>query len=128
MTASKLLKPDYLASPSFLNAMIMFLTFVISGQLSGGQGNPIISLALLFTKGTNVTMLNFPIYFFTQFVGAIAGGAIGKFFLHLGYGTIYKFSCPSSSTNTPMTFGSEILGSFLFIILYLIIMNASTKF
>ncbi len=59
------------------SSLIMFLTFVISGQMSGGQGNPIITIALLFMKGSNVTPLNAMVYIVTQFVGAIAGGAIG---------------------------------------------------
>ena len=60
-------------------SLAMFYAFVISGQLSGGQGNPIITIALVFTKGSNVTVLNSIIYIVTQFVGSIVGGALGKF-------------------------------------------------
>jgi len=59
-------------------SLAMFMAFVISGQLSGGQGNPIITLALLFTKGSNVNLRNCLIYISSQFVGAITAGAIGK--------------------------------------------------
>jgi glycerol uptake facilitator-like aquaporin len=55
----------------------MFYAFVIGGQTSGGQGNPIITIALIFTKGSNVTILNSIIYIVSQFMGAIVGGAIG---------------------------------------------------
>lgn len=58
-------------------SMGMFLTFVICGQLSGGQGNMIITIALLFTRGSNVTMLNSIAYIVTQFAGALVGGVIG---------------------------------------------------
>lgn len=49
---------------------------------------------------------------------------------YVGYGTITKiqYGAPvPDSTNSPLSFGSEILGTFMFIILYLIIMSASTK-
>jgi glycerol uptake facilitator-like aquaporin len=112
------------------SSLIMFLTFVISGQLSGGQGNPIITIALLFMKGSNVTLLNSIIYIVTQFVGAIVGGAIGiiYFIFFIGYGSISNFVCAIPLVNTPRTFGGELLGSLLFVIMYLIIISASTKF
>lgn len=59
-------------------SLLMFLGFVVCGQLSGGHGNPIFTVALLMTKGTGVTILNCIVYVLTQFAGAIAGGAIGK--------------------------------------------------
>lgn len=59
-------------------ALAMFYAFIISGQLSGGQGNPIITIALIFTRGSNVTILNMFIYVIMQFAGSIVGGAIGK--------------------------------------------------
>lgn len=58
-------------------SLAMFMAFVVSGQLSGGQGNPIVTLALLFTKGSNVNLKNCLVYICSQFVGAITAGAIG---------------------------------------------------
>lgn len=58
-------------------SLSMFFAFVVSGQTSGGQANPIITLALVFTKGSNVTILNSLIYILFQFVGSIVAGAVG---------------------------------------------------
>jgi glycerol uptake facilitator-like aquaporin len=78
----------------------MFFAFVISGQLSGGQGNPIITIALIFTKGSNVTILNSIIYIVFQFVGAFLGGAIA-------YGWVESYGSPYPYTgNFGLVFGS----------------------
>jgi glycerol uptake facilitator-like aquaporin len=86
----------------------MFYAFVIGGQISGGQGNPIITIALIFTRGSNVTILNSLVYFISQCVGAIAGGAIGKIYFYLGYWTIdhkYGAPIPIPINNYPLAFG-----------------------
>ena len=59
-------------------AMSLFFAFVVSGQVSGGQANPIITLSLLFTRGSNVTILNSIIYIVSQFIGSIVAGAVGN--------------------------------------------------
>jgi glycerol uptake facilitator-like aquaporin len=103
-------------------SLVMFWTFVISGQLSGGQGNPIFTLALILTNGSNVTLLNSIVYILAQFSGAITGGA-------LGFATISVITPPYSNTgNLPLTFGGQLLGTFMFIVLYLMIMCTSTRF
>ena len=61
-------------------SVAMFYVFVFCGQVSGGHGNPIISIALLFTKGSNVTPLNLIIYILAQYIGAIVGAAVGKLY------------------------------------------------
>lgn len=58
-------------------SLSMFFAFVVSGQVSGGQANPIITLALVFMKGSNVTILTQFIYYVFQFAGAIVAGAVG---------------------------------------------------
>lgn len=62
-------------------ALAMFFTFVICGQLSGGHGNPIITLALLFNKGSNMNFLKCLIYIVSQYAGCFVGGAVGKFII-----------------------------------------------
>lgn len=47
--------------------------------------------------------------------------------MNSAYGTI-SYSTPFPDPNNyPLSLGSQILGSFMFIILYLVIMSASTK-
>lgn len=59
-------------------ALSMFFTFVLFGQLSGGQGNPIITIALFFNKGSGMNIFKFLICVIAQYVGSLAGGAVGK--------------------------------------------------
>ena len=56
----------------------MFFAFVVSGQVSGGQANPVITISLMFTRGSNVTVLNSIIYIVSQFIGSIVAGAVGN--------------------------------------------------
>ena len=61
-------------------SLAMFYAFIVAGQVSGGHGNPIITIALIFTRGAYITWFKAIIYTISQFAGAIAGGAIGKLF------------------------------------------------
>lgn len=62
-------------------SLLMFFCFVICGQLTGGHGNPIFTLTLLLTKGSDVTLMRAFLYWAAQFIGAFAGGAVGKLFV-----------------------------------------------
>jgi glycerol uptake facilitator-like aquaporin len=61
-------------------SLAMFYAFIIAGQLSGGHGNPSITIALMFTRGAYITWFKAIIYIISQFAGAIAGAAIGKLY------------------------------------------------
>lgn len=75
-------------------SLAMFFAFVISGQLSGGHGNPIITIALIFTKGSNINGFKLIIYIVAQYIGAIVGAAIGMKFIISAYGTVSSYGCP----------------------------------
>jgi glycerol uptake facilitator-like aquaporin len=79
----------------------MFYAFIIGGQITGGQGNPIITIALIFTRGSNVTTLNSLVYFVSQFAGAIVGGAFGYWTIDHHYGA----PIPDPINNYPLAFG-----------------------
>ena len=77
--------------------MALFLVMSFAGQFTGGHCNPIITLALLISKGNKMTPKIAVVYMCAQFVGAIAGGGIGKLILKLVFGLIDAFTCPIPS-------------------------------
>lgn len=58
-------------------SLSMFFVMCLSGQLTGGHANPIITLALMMTKGTNINLIYGLIYIISQFAGSFAGAATG---------------------------------------------------
>ena len=58
-------------------SLAMFLVFCLCGQLTGGHANPIITLSLMFTRGTKIGLIEGVVYIVSQFAGSIAGGAVG---------------------------------------------------
>ena len=104
--------------------MALFLVMSFTGQLTGGHCNPIITLALLISKGNKMTPKIAAVYIVAQYVGAFAGGAIV-------YGLIDTFTCPIPSAvgeTLMQAYGGEILGSFIVCIFLLIIVHDTTTF
>ena len=64
---------------SAFESMALFLVMSFAGQLTGGHCNPIITLALLISRGNKMTPKIAFVYMCSQFAGAIAGGGIGNF-------------------------------------------------
>lgn len=114
-------KPNY-AHSGFVS-LSMFLVMCLCGQLTGAHANPIITLALMMTKGTKINVIYGVVYIVSQFAGSFAGAATA-------YGVIDKFECarPSSGYTEAQAFGGEIIGSFLFILFLLIVVNETTTF
>ena len=111
-------------------SLIMFFVLCLCGQITGAHANPIITLALMFTKGTKINLIYGAIYIVSQFLGSFAGAATGRRDIIIAYGVVDKFSAarPVKGYSEAQTFGGEIIGSFLFILFLLIVVNNTTTF
>jgi glycerol uptake facilitator-like aquaporin len=114
---------------SFFISCCLFLILCYSGQLTGGHCNPAVTLALLITKGNKITPLVFVVYALSQFAGALLGGLIA-------WPLVTNFNFESEADPNAPNFAllqlrillGQIVGSFLYTLFVLIIMNDNTTF
>ena len=131
---------DEAGIPNFAHSafvsLSLFLVMCLSGQLTGGHANPIVTLALLINRGSRITPLIAIAYIVSQFLGSFAGGAVA-------YAVVANFACAEPNpaylksffnestyqiSTEAQTFGAEIIGSFFFILFLLVIVNETTTF
>jgi glycerol uptake facilitator-like aquaporin len=113
---------------SVFNSLALFLVLCFSGQLTGGHCNPAVTLALLISKGNRIRIPVALAYIFSQFLGAIAGGAIA-------YGLVPTFNFVEKSAENSIIdvievkiLLGQIFGTFIYALFVLIIMNDHTSF
>ena len=70
-------KPTISPLHSIFISAALFLCLCFTGQLTGAHVNPIVTLTFMVNKNNKVTIFLGSIYIFSQFFGAIVGGAIG---------------------------------------------------
>lgn len=63
---------------SIFESLALFLVMSFAGQLTGGYSNPAIALALTISKGNKISPKIGAVYIMSDFLGAIAGGGLGK--------------------------------------------------
>ena len=68
-----------------------------AGQLTGGYSNPAIALALMMSRGNKVSVKIGAVYMISEFLGAIAGGALGTTFIIFSFGSDWLFWLPGST-------------------------------
>ena len=110
-------------------SMVFFLCICFAGPLTGAHCNPAITLALFLTPNSKLTLKTATLYVFSQFLGAMAGGAIA-------YGLVPYFNfdeeAPSDSNIRVLLelriALAQIAGTFIYTLFVLINYYENTSF